>query len=403
MLDINNSDDLLNYIVFHKEVIPSYISSYEFDTYQLERLNRLLMRINTNHKTLFFASSPVFVEGYIDQQLLNLIEYKRDIPLGAEGVSIIDVGGKDEVDIMFTLCQKLGISAKAIVDLDALFEGKIRQTIANLPESSKYLAEQGQKELMAIIGELQTLSGEIADFLITFDLSSLNNPSSEFSDFLATLKKVHGEHALKIKRRLTFLAVQRISDEISQYINDAYRIKLSRAKALATYAINCFELSNVYVLAKGEIENYYSTYLGNQYVIADSNKADYFLAEYDCISALPQEQLLAKYPDLVELLDKLCPITTVDIKRMVAIKLSDWIHAVQSLFRINNSITKETIETHPKTQWNAYKRIIDLIDFVSDQKTNTFVCRFQIKSRLLKDCDTIYEFTQDTVPARFLL
>lgn len=403
MLDINNSDDLLNYIVFHKEVIPSFISSYEFDTYQLERLNRLLMRINTNHKTLFFASSPVFVEGYIDQQLLNLIEYKRDIPLGAEGVSIIDVGGKDEVDIMFTLCQKLGISAKAVVDLDALFEGKIRQTIANLPESSKYLAEQGQKELMAIIGELQTLSGEIADFLITFDLSSLNNPSSEFSDFLATLKKVHGEHALKIKRRLTFLAVQRISDEISQYINDAYRIKLSRAKALATYAINCFELSNVYVLAKGEIENYYSTYIGNQYVIADSNKTDYFLAEYDCISALPQEQLLAKYPDLVELLDKLCPITTVDIKRMVAIKLSDWIHAVQSLFRINNSITKETIETHPKTQWNAYKRIIDLIDFVSDQKTNTFVCRFQIKSRLLKDCDTIYEFTQDTVPARFLL
>ena len=88
MLDINNSDDLLNYIVFHKEVIPSFISSYEFDTYQLERLNRLLMRINTNHKTLFFASSPVFVEGYIDQQLLNLIEYKRDIPLGLSLIHI---------------------------------------------------------------------------------------------------------------------------------------------------------------------------------------------------------------------------------------------------------------------------------------------------------------------------
>ena len=88
---------------------------------------------------------------------------------------------------------------------------------------------------------------------------------------------------------------------------------------------------------------------------------------------------------------------------MVAIKLSDWIHGVQSLFHINNSITKETIETHPKTQWNTYKRIIDLIEFTSDQKTNAFVCRFQIKSQLLKDCDTIYEFTQDTVPSQFLL
>lgn len=403
MLDINNSDDLLNYIVFHKGVMPSFISSYGFDAYQLDRLNRLLMRINTNHKTLFFASSPVFVEGYIDQQLLNLIEYKRDIPLGAEGVSIIDVGGKDEVDIMYTLCQELGITTKAIVDLDALFEGKIRQTIANRPESSKYLAKQGQKELMATIGDLQTLSGEIADFLIALDPSNLKNPSTEFSDFLDTLKKIHGEHALKAKRRLTFLAVQRISDEISKYIDDTYKIKLSRAKALAAYAIKCFELSNVYVLSKGEIENYYSTYTGNQYAIADNNKTDYFLVEYDSIRALSQEQLLAKYSDLVELLDKLCPITTVDIKRMVAIKLSDWIHGVQSLFHINNSITKETIETHPKTQWNTYKRIIDLIDFTSDQKTNTFVCRFQIKSQLLKDCDTIYEFTQDTVPSQFLL
>ena len=403
MLDINSSDDLLNYIVFHDGIIPSFISSYEFDNYQLELLNRLLMRINTNHKTLFFASSPVFVEGYIDQQLLNLIEYKRDIPLGAEGISIIDVGGKDEVDIMYTLCQKLSISAKAIVDLDALFEGKIRQTIANRPESSNYLAKQGQKELMTTIGDLQTLSDEIADFLIALDPSDLKNPSSEFSDFLDILKKGHGVHTLKNKRRLTFLAIQRISDEISRYIDDTNKTKLFRAKALAAHAIKCFELSNVYVLTKGEIENYYSTYTGNQYAIADNNKTDYFLAEYNSISALSQEQLLAKYPDLVELLDKLCPITTVDIKRMVAIKLSDWIYAVQSLFRINNSITKETIEKHSKTQWDTYKRIIDLVDFTSDPQANTFVCRFKVNSQLLKGCDTPYEFTQNTVPTQFCL
>ena len=92
MLDINNSDDLLNYILFHKDAPPSYIEKYKYDDYTMGRLNKLLLRINTNHKTMFFASSPVFVEGYIDQQLFNLIENKRYIPLGAEGISIIDVG-----------------------------------------------------------------------------------------------------------------------------------------------------------------------------------------------------------------------------------------------------------------------------------------------------------------------
>lgn len=104
---------MLNYILFYKDVPPSYITEYDDDKYKTDRLNRLLLRINTNHKTMFFASSPVFVESYINQQLLNIIESKRDIPLGAEEVSIIDVGGKDEVDIMYSLCLKLGIKAKA--------------------------------------------------------------------------------------------------------------------------------------------------------------------------------------------------------------------------------------------------------------------------------------------------
>lgn len=109
MLDINNADDLLNFIVFHKNSVPTFIPNYDdLDSYQLDRLNRLLLRINANHKSLFFAYSPVFVEGYIDQQLLNLVECKCGVPLGAEGVSIIDVGGKDEVDIMYSLCKTFG-------------------------------------------------------------------------------------------------------------------------------------------------------------------------------------------------------------------------------------------------------------------------------------------------------
>lgn len=403
MLDINNSDDLVNYIVFHKGAPPSYIAEYHFDENALNRLNRLLLRINTNHKTMFFASSPVFVEGYIDQQIFNLIENKRDIPIGAGGISIIDVGGKDEVDIMYSLCTQLGINAKAVVDLDAIFEGKLRQTIAALPASDAYLATQGQKGLMATIGELQTLTSEIAEILINMDPVALSNSSFEFTTFLNTLRSVTGDKAFQVKRRLTLMGIQRLCDEISPKLDTPSNTKLTRLKSLLTHTLNCFENSSVFVLAKGEIENYYTTYTGNQYSIATNNKTDYFLTEYDAICTLSKAQLVEQYPELISLLDKLCPITTIGTKRMISTKLSDWIHCVQSLFRADNSINKEIIENHPKTQWNKYRRIINLLEFTTNKERTSFVCKFKLSTNLASDSDITYEFTQDTVPSHFSL
>lgn len=401
MLDINNSSDLLNYVLFHKGAPPSYITNYGLDEHKLKRLDRLLLRINTNHKTMFFASSPVFVEGYIDQQLLNLIESKRDIPLGAQGVSIIDVGGKDEVDIMYSLCLKLGISAKAIVDLDALFEGKLRQTIADIPDATTYLAAQGQKDLMTTIGELQTLTSELAELLLNIDRTTLSGASSEFITFLNTLHSVSGDKALQIKRRLTLLAIQRLQDEICKILDTSGNTKLTRAKSLLKHILNCLEKFNVFVLAKGEIENYYTTYTENQYSIADSKKTDYFLTEYDAVNTLSKTQLLELYPDIITLLDKICPTIDIDTKRMISLKLSDWIHAVQSLFHANNSLTKEMIETHPKTQWNKYKRIISLLEFTTNEKEKSFICKFKVNAGLVGVSETTYVFTQNTVPTQF--
>lgn len=401
MLDISNSNDLLNYVVFHKGSAPSFIQEYPFDDYQLNRLDRLLLRINTNHKTLFFASAPVFVEGYTDQQLFNLIEYRRGVPLGAEGTSIIDVGGKDEVDIMFSLCRVLGIQAKAVVDLDALFKGRIRQTVSEFPEPKKYLSEKGQKDVMATIGELQKTTDEIAKVLDSIDPQKLDKPSSEFLDFLCTLKSISGDQALERRRRVTFLAIQRISEELAKHMGATHETNITRVTALSEFIIKSFETANVFVLSSGEIENYYSTYSGSQYSIADDKKTDYFLTEYDAINELTQEQLVSQYPELIELLDKLCPITTIDTKYILSLKLSDLIHTVQTLFRTNKSITTEVIKTHPKVQWNKYKRIIELVDFSADVKNNTFVCKFKVKESLVEDGTTIYTFDQTTVPAQF--
>ena len=248
---------------------------------------------------------------------------------------------------------------------------------------------------MATIGVLQTLTSEISELLTLSDLST------EFTTFLSTLKNVVGDKATQIKRRLTLLAIQRIYDEISEQFDAPSNIKLTRAKSLLAQILTCLENSNVFVLAKGEIENYYVTYTENQYSIADNKKTDYFLTEFDAINELSKSQLTEQYPELISILDKICPVTTIDTKRMIGIKLSDWIHSVQSLFQSNNSITKASVEASPKTQWDKYKRLIELVDFSADKKSNTFVCKFKINSKLLDCGDSTYEFTQNTVPSQF--
>lgn len=403
MLDISNTSDLLNYIVFHSNAVPSFINEYPFDDYQMDSLNRLLLRINNNHKTLFFASTPIFVEGYIDQQFFNLIVYIHGIPIGAEGISIIDVGGKDEVDLMYSLCQLLGITGKAILDLDALLKGRIRQTIAKLPETNRYLSQKGQRDVMSTIGELEKVVGEIADSLASFVPTSVEQYSQEFLDYIDTLNHTTGsdKHAFESRRKITFLAIQRIPDELSTCLDEDNKNKIIRAQTLSKYLIESFEIADVFILPKGEIENYYSTYTGNQYSIADNSKAGSFLNEYESIKTIDRDRLVCQYTEILTLLDKICVVTKIDRKNILSLKLGDWIHSIQTIFRIEPTIDMEKIKKHPKSEWNKFEKIIDLVDFSPSREDNTFTCTFKIRPHLGTDCEESYSFDQDTVPSKF--
>lgn len=81
LVDIRTIEDLKNCIVFQPDRIPAYIDQLDGDDEW--KVKRLLPRLNTHHKHFFFASNPIFVEGYRDQQLFTLIQEKRGKLLGA--------------------------------------------------------------------------------------------------------------------------------------------------------------------------------------------------------------------------------------------------------------------------------------------------------------------------------
>jgi predicted nucleotidyltransferase len=153
-VDIRTLEDLRHCIVFHPDKLPTYVD--QLDGEDEWRVKHLLPRLNTHHKQFFFASRPIFVEGYTDQQLFTLVQEKRGKLLGAAGACIIDVGGKDELDLFFRLCKKLNIDAQFISDLDTLVQGKLRQSVSQDNRCKDYLQREGSGiDLMIPLGEVE--------------------------------------------------------------------------------------------------------------------------------------------------------------------------------------------------------------------------------------------------------
>lgn len=397
MLNIQNSDELKNLIVFHRHEVPTYIKEYEdMDEYQKSRLNKLLLRMNVNHKTLFFADKPIFVEGYIDQQFFNILQYKREIPLGAEGISIIDVGGKDEIDIMYSLCRLLKINAFCIIDMDGLFEGKLRQSVDKISDTATFMAKRGKDPLMKSIGNMETLlDAEVGELL------KFNNvkPQGELKDFYDVLKSQSGDKSSMMQRRIMFLGLHRVKNEIELLLSDEGKRKLLQIEGLSKDIFECFNSVNVYFLEKGEIENYYVTNIENQYQIADKKKTDYYLQEYQKINEMDKTEIKEKYKDIVVILDKICSVIDVNTEKFVSAKIGDWIHNVQSALHMDPNITQELLKNNPKIHWDSYQRIIELVEL--SKKDNGFCCKFKILRGLTSDSKRVYSFDEKTVAVNF--
>lgn len=399
MLNIQNDKELKNLIVFHRHKLPKYISDYDsLEKSQLERLNRLLLRLNVNHKTMFFADKPIFVEGYIDQQFLNDIQNKRKVPLGAEGITIIDVGGKEEVDIMYTLCNLLEINAFCIIDMDGLFEGKIRRSVEKNPDVDMFMANKGKNPLNKTIGEMERL---LNDLVKEFRLLGTTSVKEELKDFLVSLQAQTGDKARIMEKRIMFLAIRRISEQIIPMLSEEGKRKLIQVEALVKDIFECFNSVNVYFLEKGEIENYYITFKGNQYQIDDNKKTSYYLDEYAFLNEIDFQDIEKYYRDIVAILDKICSVAIISTEKFLSAKIGDWIHCVQSVMRMHPDISIEELENNPRTDWKSYKRIIEIIDL---KKSDTgFVCKFKILKNLVTDEEKVFEFNENTVPANYVV
>lgn len=375
-VDIRTIEDLKYCIVFQPDKLPVCIDQLEGEDEW--RTKRLLPRLNTHHKQFFFASRPIFVEGYFDQQIFSLVQEKRGKLLGASGSCIIDVGGKDELDLFFRICKKLNVDAQFITDLDILTKGKLRQSVSENDRCRDYLQNEGLgTNLIQVIGEaeraISVCLSEIEPKLT--DTSELNPLLQNFRNALSKVSE------LEKKRYVFLVGLKYLGEQINNLVSSNTE-KLSYIEGRLQKIIQAFKLSGVYVLSNGELENYLPEYKGNPYIISDDAKAKTFEQERDFIlgNNLTEENICSRYGEFINILDEAISPKEIDMDLYLTYAIRDWIYKVQSAHNREEVKDEDSLKRNAMIDWQTHSRIFDLLEFSLNR--DGFTCRIRLKPLL---------------------
>lgn len=389
LLDFRTIDELRSLLLFQPDQVPRTLGSLTADDEY--RLRRLLPRLNTHHKQFFFASRPIFVEGYRDQQLFTLIQERRGRLLGVTGACFIDVNGKDEQDLFYRLCQQYRVKGQFISDLDALTSGKLRDSLAGNQELSANIA----KEAMGT--DLRDASAKL-----WVKLDSLGDEVEKTSDtsFGPLRELIASETVREAKRyRLLLLLIHRDAE---------LRRALPTQKALLDYLFGTLAkmrevcaAAGLHLLSQGALENHCPAYSGLPWAITDNAKIACFDAESNfLLETIDAVAIEKRYPTLIPLLDRAQGLALLDLDRHLGYAIGDWISDVQSGVAREEITDSSTLQSHALIDWGTHTRLFELLHFeVSSQK---FRCHLKL-TRVVDEQQREFEFNQDTDHANFRL
>jgi predicted ATP-dependent endonuclease of OLD family len=388
VVDIRNIDDLKNCIFFRPNHKPIFIGD-SLNGVEETKIKSLIPSINSSNKQFFFANYPIFVEGFSDRNIYSLILEKSDLPIGAHGSSLIDIGGRNKFDVYFNICKVLEINSSFILDLDAIFDKQILDLLTEykkLQKTKEYLSN------ITINEKIEKLHDELNKLPI---LTNLNNVSN--SSVLYEFNKKYNNELKNGNNKRHYILIKAVvslyEDLISHYRQQVEKIK--DVKNLIEDIIKDFSFLNVFLLPKGELENYYITTnnSGNQV-----NKLEHFIKEMNYLEDLNKEQVLSKYEPLIVFFKKILNIRDPDFIKTINFYLTDWIHLIQKAYQENPLINEQELRKYLPTY--PYDALWDIESFINDIPNQNFCCKIKLKL-VLKG--KILEFDNNVIPAKFMI
>jgi hypothetical protein len=394
-LDLKTINDLKNVIVFQDNQLPSYIDTIGGeDEYTIKKF---LPRFNTHHKQFFFSNNPVFVEGHTDQQLITLIYDKLGRNIGASGSCVIDVGGKDELGVFFKLCKKFGINPIIIADLDALFNGKLRDVLCEDERANKFIQDKGIGDnLSSEIGDLERKLKDMADDLISKETDDVD--IIHLSDHLKTYI-VGGENENLERFRLSMLlGLIRFREKIEKVVSASKVPIITFIIGRTDHILEAAKQCNIYFIDIGELEHHYTQAKVDYLNI--TNKDILFHAERDFILKSDAETIREQYSKLILTLENVIPTVVVDLIEHLRYELIVWIQRVQTAIVRGEVKNIEQLKQNARINYNLYNQIVEIMDFTIDDSDNSFTCKLRISSKL-SNVEVEFEISEKTTAHNF--
>ncbi len=353
ILDFQTIDDLKSVICFHSDFRkPSFIDNLNLT--DEEKIKLIIPKLNVHHKQLFFAKTPIFVEGIFDSQFIKAIQEKRGVSLEGSGSTVIDVGGNEQVSSYYLLSKLLGKESLFIYDLDSIFFSS--QLRVNAEDSE-----------------------EINQFLVQLGLgSSFQDIWGQFNKTLSNLKE-----ELKVKDSPYKLHIDKITNDNKKAKKESYCLLIfckyykEEAKKLVSIdskidlllrqlenVIKAFEEIGIYVLEGGAMENYFPSYDGNKFNIDDNKKRECLNSEIDWMinDCQSNEDLQDRYGKLYSIMKELPSGNEINYKEVIESNLKDLIHKIQKGISEEKIKTESSLPSFIGKEWSSYQRILCISD-----------------------------------------
>ncbi|MDD2894413.1 MAG: AAA family ATPase [Aliarcobacter sp.] len=351
ILDFQTLDDLKSVICFHSDFRkPSFIENLNFT--DEEKIKQIIPKLNVHHKQLFFANTPIFVEGIFDAQFIKAIQEKRGVSLEGSGSTVIDVGGNEQLSSYYLLSKLLGKKSLFIYDLDSIFfSSQLRVNAEDSDDINQFLVQLG------IGSNFQDLWGQFNKTLSNLK-EELNNKDSIYKSYINEI--INDSKKAKKESYSLLIFCKYYYEEAKSLVSKDSQIDLLLRQL--ENIIKAFEEIGIYILEDGAIENYFPSYNGNKFNIDDNKKRDCLNSEIDWMinECQSNENLQNRYGKLYSIIGKLPSGNKINYKKVIESNLKDLIHKIQKGVSENKILNEESLPSYIGKEWNSYQRILSV-------------------------------------------